>query len=100
EIWSVQHRGGDYGVNDLVVKGVPPGNFEDLRARCFAAQESARSDSIGVDYVADIPMLLAKSIIGFKYDEIKPEIEARFRALRQEPTGLLAKATRPRWKFW
>jgi hypothetical protein len=100
EIWSVQHRGGDYGNTDLVIKGLPPDNFEDLRAHCFAAQESARDDSIGVDYVADIPMLLAKSIVGFKYDEINPETEARFRALRQEPTGLLARAMRSRWKFW
>jgi hypothetical protein len=100
EIWSVQHRGGDCGDTDLVVKGLPPDNLKDLSARCFAAQESARSDSIGVDYVADIPMLLAKSIAGFKCDEINPETDAAFRALHQEPTGLLARATRPRWKFW
>jgi hypothetical protein len=101
EIWSVQHRGGDYGDTDLVIKGSPPDSFEELRSRCFAAQESARGDEVGVDYVADIPLELARSIVGFKHDEANPEIDdARFRALRQEPTGLLAKATRPRWKFW
>jgi len=97
-IWSVQHRGGDYGDTDLVVEGALPENFAELRARCFAAQESAGGN--GVDYVADIPLLLAKSIVGFKHDETNTEIDENFRALRQEPTGLLARATRPKWKFW
>jgi len=99
EVWSVQHRGGDYGDTDLVVKGVLPENFEEVRAGCFAAQE-AGGDSIGVDYVADIPLLLAKSMVGYKHDETNTEIDENFQALRQEPTGLLASATRPKWKFW
>jgi hypothetical protein len=103
EVWSVQHRGGDYGVTDLVVKGSPPEAFEGLRDRCFAAQEqeSARDADIGVDYVADIPLELARSIVGFKHDEINPGIDdTSFRALRLEPGGRLAKAARPWWKFW
>lgn len=100
EIWSVQHRGGDYSDTDLVVKGALPENFEEVRARCLEAQESAHGDSIGVDYVADIPLLLAKSMVGFKHDETNTQIDENFRALRQEPTGLLARATRPKWKFW
>jgi hypothetical protein len=101
EIWSVQHRGGDYGDTDLIVKGALPDTFDDVRARCFAAQESASATGVGVDYVADIPLELARSIVGFRHDEINPGIgDKSFRALRAEPTGLLAKAARPSWKFW
>jgi hypothetical protein len=98
EVWSVQHQG-DKAVTDLVVKGVPPSNFEDLRARCFAAQESAEPDD--VDYVFDIPLDLAKSIVGFRHDQINPEIDdTSFRALAKGPVGLLAKVMKPKWKFW
>lgn len=42
-----------------------------------------------------------RSIVGFRHDEINPGIDdASFRALRPEPTGRLAKAARPKWKFW
>jgi hypothetical protein len=98
EVWSVQHQG-DKAVTDLVVKGVPPSNFEDVRARCFAAQELAEPDD--VDYVFDIPLDLAKSIVGFRHDQINPEIDdTSFRALAKGPVGLLAKVMKPKWKFW
>jgi hypothetical protein len=101
EIWSVEHRGGDYGDTDLVVKGVPPDGFVEVRARCFAAQESASDASVGVDYVADIPLELARSIVGFRHDEVNPEIDdASFQSLRPEPSGPLAKAARPRRRIW
>jgi hypothetical protein len=100
EVWSVQHRGGDYGETDLVVKGSPPDTFESLRARCFAAQESASAADIRVDYVADIPLELARSFVGFRHDMANPEIDGRFHALQLQPDGRLAKAARPWWKFW
>jgi hypothetical protein len=101
ELWSVTHRGGDFGDTDLVVKGAPPDNFEDVRARCFSAQEQGRHDILRVDYVADIPLILAESITGFRHDTSNPEIVASgFRALQQESTGLLGPSTKPKWKFW
>ena len=101
EIWNVHHRGGDYGVMDLVVRGSLPEAFDDLRARTFARQAAAGGDDLGVDYIAGIPLDLARSIVGFQHDEINPGIDnAGFRALRQEATGLLAGARRGWWKFW
>jgi len=101
EIWNVHHRGGDYGVMDLVVRGSLPEAFDDLRARTFARQAAAGGDDLGVDYIAGITLDLARSIVGFQHDEINPGIDnAGFRALRQEATGLLAGARRGWWKFW
>jgi hypothetical protein len=101
EIWNVHHRGGDHGVMDLVVRGSLPAAFDDLRARAFARQAAAGGQDAGVDYVAGIPQDLARSIVGFQYDEINPGIDnAGFRALRQEATGPLADARRGWWKFW
>jgi hypothetical protein len=101
EIWRVQHRGGDQGIMDLSVRGSPPEAFEDLRARYFARQAAAGGASADVDHIADIPLELARSTVGFKHDEITPGIDnTSFRALRVAPSGLLTEATRPWWKFW
>jgi hypothetical protein len=101
EIWQVQHRGGDFGIMDLAVKGSLPETFGDLRARYLARQAAAGGDNSSVDHVADIPLELARSITGFKHDEINPGIDdTGFRALRIQPHGALAQAMKPRWKFW
>jgi hypothetical protein len=101
ETCSVQHRGGDHGIMDLVVKGAPPKIFEDLRAQQFARQSEAGGADTDVDYIAEIPLELARSVVGFKHDEINPAIDDRsFRELQQGRTGLLAEAAKPRWKFW
>lgn len=101
EIWGVRHRGGDFGDTDLVVEGTPPDVFQDLRASYLETQTSLRGTDPRVDYVADIPLELARSVVGFRYDVINPGIDdTTFRALRSDPAGLLAQAARPRWKFW
>jgi hypothetical protein len=100
EIWSVKHRGGDYGVLDLVVSGAPTEPFEELRTYYFSEQMAAGGASADVDHIAEIPLELARSITGFKHDAINPDIDDRFRELRGQPGGLLAEAARPRWKFW
>jgi len=101
QVWDVKHRGGDFGDSDLVVIGAPPDPFEDLRFRCLSAQESAIRSGLSVDHVADIPLELARSIVGFRHDVTNPGIDERtFQALRADPAGLLAQAARPWWKFW
>jgi hypothetical protein len=103
QIWRVQHRGGEGDINDLMVDGVPPDNFEDVRAHYFAAQEqeSAQRGGPRVDHVAEIPLVLAKSIVGFKHDEINLDSDdMSFRELREELNGLLTKGRRPKWRFW
>ena len=104
EIWSVLHRGGDYGILDLVVKGLPPDPFNDLRTRTFALQSSEGGADADVDYIADIPLELARSIVGFKHDEVNPGIDDNFRELREGSNGLLARSSPSSagrwWKPW
>jgi len=104
EIWRVQHQG-DRDVLHIEITGTPPENFEDLRARQFAEQaenDRARAKGdYGVDCIFDIPLELARSMVGFRHDLNNPGIDENgFRELRQQPgAGLLASA-RPWWKFW
>jgi hypothetical protein len=102
QVWSVQHRGGDYGVDDLVIEGTPPEPFEEIRARCFAAQQAAKHDKIGVDYVFDIPVELGRSIVGFRHDQADAHTDGNFRELHIGPDSRLTRAAArpPWWKFW
>jgi len=100
EVWSMQHDGNDAAVMDLAVQGSPPESFNALRERCVA-QQAADGGKDNVDYVFEIPLELAKSIVGFKHDEITSEIDSEsFWALRQGTTGLLTAARKPWWKIW
>ena len=101
EIWSLQHRGGDYGIMDLVIKGSPPEAFDNLRAHHLARQTEAGGANADVDHIADIPLELARSIVGFKHDQINPGIDdGDFRELRQDSSDLLVETKKPKWKFW
>jgi len=100
-IWSIRHRGGDYGIMDLVADGQPPSSFDQLRAEFFSKQQSEGGESADVDLIFDIPLELAKSFVGFKHDEKTPDVEDDgFRALKVELGGFLAEATKPWWKIW
>ena len=47
QVWSVQHRGGDYGVDDLVIEGTPPDYVPEihrLRGECLLHLGGANFD--------------------------------------------------------
>src|SRR5262245_1465503 len=90
KVWRVLHRGGTHGVMGLVVDGSPPPAFETLRSRKFALQ-AADTD---VDHIFDILFELARSIVGFRNDELSSGIDyTDFRALQLESNGLLGQVT-------
>lgn len=65
--WSVVHASED-GPMDLEVTGSPPGNFAAI-GDDLTAQQQGDDDT---DYIFDVPLKLAESIVGFKHDEEPP----------------------------
>jgi hypothetical protein len=53
----------------LEVQGHPPASFTEIRHDMEHAQESAGGDKADVDYIFEIPLAVAKSIVGFKHDD-------------------------------
>jgi hypothetical protein len=84
------------GIFNLVATGDLPNSFDQLRRSKFREQESAGGQAANVDFVFEIPLLLAKELTGFKHDEDTTCLA--------QPTPVVfideARSTKPWWKLW
>jgi hypothetical protein len=68
KIWSVKHRG-EEGAFDVVNSGKLPENYSLLKDQFIAKQKSEGGERAEVDHVFELPLSLAKQLVGFKHDE-------------------------------
>lgn len=83
EIWRVTHdpnRG--ESLYHLETAGEPPAALEAIHRAGIKEQDEDGGEDAGCDYIADVPLNLAKSICGFKHDEDPPGGSA-FHGLRR-----------------
>jgi hypothetical protein len=85
QLWKVTHDA-QQADDHLEVAGAPPEQFGALRA---AQEKLAGEDGDEVDHHFEIPLLLARSVTGFKHDE--HEVAA---------ATVLVSTRKPFWKFW
>lgn len=85
KIWSVSHVGED-GERHIKKSGTPPKSYELHKAAQLAKQAK---DNEGVDYVYELPFLLAEEVSGVKIDDEMSLAECKFDVL-----------VLPRWKHW
>ena len=81
--WRVQHEA-DKGVTHLQVSGTPPDDLETLRQGALARQ-LCHDDEPGVDYIFDVPLDLAKRVVGFRHDESEPGPELEYFEILKVP---------------
>lgn len=74
EVWSVEHFSQD-GLYDLNVAGQAPVQLASIQTAAFEKQRaddaedhSANPGGLGVDYIIEIPISLAETFTGFRYD--------------------------------
>ena len=83
-LWSVEHAGSD-GLDDLHTEGQLPAVFPDIRARLQAELAENQRDA---DYLFDVPIELAKALVGYRHDEDLPASdEEPFEVLAEAPTS-------------
>lgn len=83
EQWFIAHDGED-GITSLDVMGNPPVFFDEVRVEMLQLQEG-RTD---VDYVFNVPIMLAERIVGFRHDMAFDENdEEMFLVLSQRPAA-------------
>ena len=66
--WFVSHEGED-GPKGLDVDGVLPDTFIAMKREMEAIQLAEGGESADVDYIFEIPLRVAESIVGFKHDQ-------------------------------
>jgi hypothetical protein len=81
--WRIVHDA-QQAQDDLTITGTPPESHARIRAEQFARV----SEDPEVDRIFEIPIRMAKEVVGFRYDE---KYSSAFDILR---------VTKPRWKFW
>jgi hypothetical protein len=85
--WSIEHQG-DVSDDNMTVIGTPEGLDEIIRGLL--------QDDPEADYHFDVPLLMAKKLTGFKYDETDSCMDGKFQELRAvKPVG-----AKPWWKLW
>jgi hypothetical protein len=74
EVWRVTHDcDKEGGLYHLEVTGDPPNELEAIRREAIANQDAEGGQQADVDFLADVPLDLAKAICGFKHDDEWPE---------------------------
>jgi hypothetical protein len=66
--WYLSHEG-ENGPKGLSTDGHLPESLPEIRQKMEALQLAAGGDSAQVDYIFEIPLKIAQSIVGFKHDE-------------------------------
>lgn len=67
--WDVTHES-HHDVYHLAVEGTPPPALEGIRADMAAKQDAEGGNEADVDYLFDVPAILAATICGYRHDEV------------------------------
>ncbi len=73
KIWSVRHNG-EEDHSDITEQGILPASYSVLKNQAIAEQKVESNEDMRVDHLFDLPLLLAKQLVGFKHDEALPKI--------------------------
>lgn len=100
EQFSVEHKGDDSFYN-LESKGVPPSGYDEINKKYHKEQDEEGGEEAEVDMIFEIPNILAKSLTGFKHDEVIEGIEdGSFLILSSTKFTNAQGRKKPWWKFW
>lgn len=89
-VWKVAHEG-ETGEPDLAIEGSPPPTVEAIRKEHLAMQARETDE---VDWIFEVPLVLACGIVGFRHDGEEPDDD--FEELQSTAPAKTAK----KWKFW
>ena len=92
KIWQSVHDA-QQGMFNLESEGQLPDDFENIKASSFSEQESEGGEEADVDFIFEIPLLLANNITGFKHDEYITDLEYTVLTPNKQSSS-------PWWKFW
>lgn len=80
--WWLSHEGED-GPKGLSTDGELPDSFPAIRKEMEQAQLAAGGDEAGVDYIFEIPLKVAQTLVGFKHEECAHLLDGKFSVMSQ-----------------
>jgi len=103
QIWRIEHDA-QKGNSHLSTSGLLPDGYPEIAKEFTEKQKESGGEESDIDYIFEIPLQVAKSIVGFKHDEAESE-DGDCRTFKIDRSLLLAdpiagKRERPWWKFW
>lgn len=103
EVWRVEHDAQE-GICHLRKSGSLPDEYSRIETQYAEEQKQAAGKHPEVDYFFEIPLQLAKKIVGFKHDE-SPAADEDFMVLERTKPRYSADATveqnkKPWWNPW
>ncbi|HTT98118.1 MAG TPA: hypothetical protein VMF58_08710 [Rhizomicrobium sp.] len=93
QLWSITHSAKE-GMYNLQTSGTLPEFYSEISARLTGKQDQNGGDKSKVDYIFDVPVEVAKSVCGYRYNLCRYDWgEPYFTTLRE--LGPSAS-----WQFW
>lgn len=87
--WWLSHQA-EEDPGQLATEGELPQSFASIREKMERAQLADQGDE--VDYIFEIPLMVAQSVVGFKHDDGCPHLIGKFQVLRRAaPRGFLGR---------
>jgi hypothetical protein len=99
QVWQASHDA-QQGMCHIRAMGLMPNKYAALEEELSEKQRQSGGENSDTDYFFEIPLQTAKSIVGFKHDEVESEF-GDFQILKGSSASSFANQTeKPRWKFW
>ncbi len=94
-VWRIEHDA-QRSIDHISASGRVPDTYSAIEREFVERQNQAGGRNADIDYFFEIPLQMAKSIVGFKHDEARPEEES-FETFRG---ASLSSERKPWWKVW
>lgn len=87
-LWRIHHNGCENGATGLDVEGAPPECLAAIRKTMEQQQDEENRGDASVDFIFEIPLLVAMELTGFKHDEeCSMVVGSAFHELRRTSTN-------------
>jgi len=73
-LWRIEHDGQE-SMRHLTTSGSLPGPFEKAQAQAIEDQDAEDAGAQEVDFFFEVPLDVAREIVGFKHDETIPSLD-------------------------
>lgn len=94
--WRVEHDA-QRSIRHLTTSGTLPASYADALRNAQEAQDAEDAGDAAVDFFFEVPLQLARDVVGFKHDEGMPNVNYKAFQVYDSPSG---NSRRKWWQVW